>query len=168
MKGIIIYKTKYGSTLEFAQMLKENFPFELCEFSNSGFNLDSFDIVILCGSLHGGKFSLKGYLTDNWNILKRKKVILMITSGAANKEFIMSVMEKNLNSEILENVKMFPVGGRYILKRFNFIDRTMIRLVAFLSSDKDVRNGMLEERDNVKRGNLNEIINYTNRLLLEK
>ncbi|MGM0421455.1 MAG: hypothetical protein ACQEQG_10785 [Bacillota bacterium] len=95
MKGVIIYKSKYGSTQQYAEWLKEATNFEL----------------------HNA-------------------------------------------TEVFERIKIFPVGGRYLFKRMSFIDRNIIKLVAWFSRNPDVKKNMLIEKDEVDKNNLQEIIDY--------
>jgi menaquinone-dependent protoporphyrinogen IX oxidase len=61
-----------------------------------------------------------------------------------------------------DTVKVFPVGGRYVFNRMSFIDRNIIKLVAFFSKHQETKEGMLTEKDDVKRENLREVLDYLN------
>ncbi|SCZ08477.1 flavodoxin domain-containing protein [Alkaliphilus peptidifermentans] len=157
MKGIIIYKSKYGSTKQYAEWLKEETEFELYNITEFNNNLNNYDIIILAGSIHAGSFSLKGFLLDNWTIISKKVTALMATSGASNNVVINNIIEKSLPSKVYNKIKIFPVGGQYLLKSMSFIDRNIIKIVAFFAKTPEIKKGMLTEKEDLHKKNLNEI-----------
>jgi hypothetical protein len=44
----------------------------------------------------------------------------------------------------------------------SFIDRNIIKMVAFFSKHQETKEGMLTEKDDVKRENLKEVLDYLN------
>ena len=162
MKGMVMYKSKYGSTRQFAQWVAEAAGFSLYPISEAPQELDTFDVVVFAGSIHAGSVSITKYVVDSWPSIKDKKVIIMLASGASNREVIRKVVADSFPDEILNAVTVFPVGGRYVFNRMSFIDRNIIKLVACLSKRKEIKEGMLTEKDDVKRENLKEILDYLN------
>lgn len=160
MKGIIIYKSKYGSTRMFAMWLNEELKFDLLELDRDMIKLDSYNIVILGTSIHGGKISLHKFVKKNYEILFSKELIIMLTSGTSDPRFIKSTIERSLPKELIEKVKVFPVGGRYLFNRMTTLDRTLIKIVSFFTKDKNTKAGMLKERDDVKKENLAKLLSY--------
>lgn len=78
MKKLILYKTKYGSTKQYALWIKEEIGESdienLDDFDAK--KLDSFDVIIIGSSTYMGRVSAKGFLEKNWHLLKNKKVFL--------------------------------------------------------------------------------------------
>lgn len=162
MKGIVIYKSKYGSTKQYAQWLAEDTGFGLYPLTACPKNLDGFDVIVLAGSIHAGFVSIREYTAEIWPSIKDKKVLVILTSGASNREVIRKVVEDSFSSTILNSIKVFPVGGRYVFNRMSFIDRNIIKMVAFFSKHQETKEGMLTEKDDVKRENLKEVLDYLN------
>lgn len=160
MNGIVIYTSKYGSTRQYAQWLAEDAGFELYSIAACPKDLDGFDVVVLAGSIHAGSVSIKGHATAIWPSIKDKKVLLILTSGTSNKEVIKKVVEDSFPADIVSSMRVFAVGGRYVFNRMSFIDRNIIRMVAFFSRHQETKKGMLTEKDDVRRENLKEVLAF--------
>lgn len=160
MKGIIIYKSKYGSTKQFAEWMQEDTGFDLYTISKCPKNLNDFDVIIVGSSIHAGSISVKDYLITNWPFIKDKKVVMILTSGASNKRVIDNVVKYSFPPEIMNAIKVFPVGGRYVFDKMSFIDRSLIKIVAFFTKHPETKKGMLTERDDVDRNNLKEVLEF--------
>lgn len=160
MKGIVLFKSKYGSTMQYAQWMAEATGFSLYNIQDSPKSLSEFDVIVMAGSIHAGSVSVKEYVVENWPSLKDKKVVIILTSGASNREVINKVVEASFTPDVLSAIKVFPVGGRYILSRMSFIDRNIIRLVAFFVKPQEARKGMLTEKDDMNRDNLQEALAF--------
>jgi menaquinone-dependent protoporphyrinogen IX oxidase len=160
MKGIIVYKSKYGSTKQFSEWLKESTGFDITEVQNAPLDFSDYKIIVIGSSIHGGVLSQRKWIIDNWNRMQKINIALMLTSGTADTRFLSKVLKTSLPDEILSRIKVFPVGGRYVFKRMSIVDRILIRVVAFLTKDKNTKMGMLKERDEVNRNNLKDIIAF--------
>ena len=160
MKGRVIYKSKYGSTKQFAIWIAEATGFPLYDIKNCPKSLHDLDVILLAGSIHAGSVSVKDYVTLNWSFMKDKKIVLILTSGTSNGEVINKVVEESFTPEMLRVIKVFPVGGRYLLSRMGFIDRNIIKLVARFTKSPEARKGMLTEKDEVNRESLQEIMDF--------
>lgn len=79
MKGIIVYKSKYGSTKQFAEWLQEDTGFELCDIAKCPKNLSEYDIIIGGSSIHGGTIFIKDWLIKKWPFIKDKKIVIILT-----------------------------------------------------------------------------------------
>jgi menaquinone-dependent protoporphyrinogen IX oxidase len=160
LSGIIIYKSKYGSTKQFSEWLKEEMGWDLCEASDLPSNLESYKTIVIGNSIHGGELSLKKWIIRNWDSIKEKNVVVMLTSGTGDPRFIQKTFEKSLPEEIRKKIALCPVGGRYLFPRMSVFDRTAIKVVAFFKKQPELKKGMLTERDNVNRDNLKEIVEF--------
>ena len=50
MKGIVVYKSKYGATKKYAQWLCEETGFDMCEVSEAKVeNLEEYEVIIFGG-----------------------------------------------------------------------------------------------------------------------
>ena len=160
MQGIIIYKSKYGSTKQFSEWLREDTSFDLFEISNVPNDLKNYKVIIIGSSIHAGLISLEKWIIQNWELIKDKCVILMLTSATKDTRFIKMTMGKSLPEEIRKSIVLFPVGGRYLFKKMSIVDRMSIKIVAFFTIHPATKKGMLIERDEVNRNNLKELIDF--------
>ena len=72
MQGIIIYKSKYGSTKQFSEWLREDTSFDLFEISNVPSDLKNYKIIVIGSSIHAGHISLEKWIIQNWELIQDK------------------------------------------------------------------------------------------------
>lgn len=160
MKGVILYKSKYGSTKQFAEWLRQDTGFDIFEISDVPEDFGQYDTVVIGSSIHGGMLSLRQWIIHHWESIKDKHVILMLTSGTNNEQFIKKTIEKSLPKHIRTQIKLFPVGGRYLFKSMSFFDRNIIKIVAFFTKHPATKKGMLTERDEVCHDNIQNLVRF--------
>lgn len=61
MKGVIIYKSKYGSTRQYAEWICAETGFDLFDVKQCPHNLSQYDLVVLGSNVIAGRLSLAGY-----------------------------------------------------------------------------------------------------------
>ena len=81
MSGIIYYKTKYGSTEEYAKWLSEDVGFELKNLAD-GPKIGSEQFVVIGSSLMMGKVTAASWIKKNWDKLKDKKLVFFCVGGS--------------------------------------------------------------------------------------
>ena len=82
MKGIIIYKGKYGATAQYAQWLGEELNLPVLSSENSDqVNLREYDLFIIGTSVYIGKLQIAPWLRDNLPFIRNKKIILFLVAG---------------------------------------------------------------------------------------
>ncbi|MFP4365272.1 MAG: flavodoxin domain-containing protein [Spirochaetia bacterium] len=160
MKGIIIYKSKYGSTKQYAQWLHEETGFELCNSKDFSKDISKYDAIVIAASIHAGSLSLKRFLLDTWPLISEKRIAVLVTSGAGHQEVVKQILKDSLPQAVYGKLNIFPVGGRYVLGEMSFIDRTLIRIAAFFTNNPHAKKGMLEEKREVSRDNLQGIVEF--------
>jgi menaquinone-dependent protoporphyrinogen IX oxidase len=160
MKGIIIYKSKYGSTKQYADWLHEETGFDLYGIEGFSQDLSEYDTIVIAASIHAGSLSLKGFLLEKWPLISKKRTAVLVTSGAGHPEVVNRIIKDSLPPAVYEELRIFPVGGRYVLGEMSLIDRTLIRIAAFFTKSPDARRGMLTEKREVNRDNLGSIVEF--------
>jgi menaquinone-dependent protoporphyrinogen IX oxidase len=148
MQGIIIYKSKYSSTKQYAEWIAEetNFPLrDLKEVTQS--DIESREIVVICSYIHTGLVILRKWIINNWKILKNKNIFPLSASGTPpeEKKYIDEFFEKSFTADIREKIKYYPTRGKYIFKNMTYFDKKMIPIVAKFNKDKVLKEGMLIE-----------------------
>jgi len=69
MKGIIIYKGKYGATEQYANWLSAELDLPLVSADDiSAEKLRIFDFVVLAGSVYIGKWMMRDWLKQNLSL----------------------------------------------------------------------------------------------------
>ena len=67
MRGIIVYRSKYGAAKEYAQMLAAKTGFSLCALSGiKAAELTAYDRVVLCSGVYVGNDTSREISGDNF------------------------------------------------------------------------------------------------------
>jgi len=134
MKTLIIYASKYGSTKDCASYLKNKLEGETTIFDikdiNKDMNLNQYDTIILGSSIYVGQIGkkLKLFITENIDILMKKKVGIYLCCGQADQ--LEEVINLNFPKELADYAKIIKsFGGEARLDKMKFLDKTVIKAV---------------------------------------
>jgi menaquinone-dependent protoporphyrinogen IX oxidase len=155
MKTLILYKSRSGSTKQYAQWLHE-------EFSNSDLvNLDKFDektikeydLVVLGSPTYGKRIIAGDFLKKNWEILEEKKVYLMVVGAIPQKE----AASKSAYKKIPEEIRNSLVGYSKLpgkMGEMNRFGKIIMRMMLGVDPKKIV------VQESVKKKDLQPIIDF--------
>lgn len=142
-KCIILYESKYGSTLKYADWLSKRLDCRKTVTSQIEIDdLDQFDTVILAGSIFASGILGINFIHKNYPKLKDKKLaILMVGASPGTSEVLKSVEEMNLCDK-LGQIPCFYARGAWHRTELKLQDRIMVRVI--FRSLKRRRRGWLE------------------------
>ena len=129
MKKIVIYQSKYGSSERYAKWLAESAGCQAVNAADAGkINFDSHDIIIFGGALYVGKINGISVLTNKWEMLKSKRLIVFIVGleGLGNKDYLQSIIDNNFNAEQKKIIKFFHLKGSIDYKKLNPLYKIMM------------------------------------------
>jgi menaquinone-dependent protoporphyrinogen IX oxidase len=162
MKGVIVYKGKYGATAQYANWLGNTLQIPVYESDDlSSIKLTGFDYVIAGTSVYIGKMLLAKWINSNGNILSHKKLFMFVVCGTPSAEVtkLNGMLEQNITPEVLKTMKVFFLRGRLIKSKLSLLDRLALYLGASLQKNKKERERMLIDYDDVRQENMNEMLN---------
>ena len=127
-KIAVIYKSRYGSTKKYAEWIARDVQGDLFECSKIRIgDLFKYDIIVYGGSLHAVGIKGVKLITNNFEKLKNKKIIVFATGCSPVKEkAIEAVIESNFNIDIKENIKFFYFRGVFNYSKLKYIDKLMM------------------------------------------
>ena len=164
MSGVIYYKTKYGSTEDYAKWLAEDVGFELKNIRKRP-GIGSEKVVVIGSSLMVGKVTAADWIKKNWNKMKSKKVALFCVGGTKiGSQEREDIIVRSLPKDIINGMKIFHLPGRIDHKKMNFLMSKMVKSFAKYEEDEEEKRRAIEGYDDVNRTNLKEIISYLNEL----
>lgn len=77
MKLLVLYKTKYDSTEQYAKWIAEEVNADISDVESFNVNsLDDYDTIIIGSPTYMGQIKMKDFLEQNWEILKNKNIYL--------------------------------------------------------------------------------------------
>ena len=161
MKGIIIYKGKYGATQQYAQWLSNSLTLPLLKAENAGpGTLEKYDLVILGSSVYIGKLIIREWLKQNLAALAGKKLFLFVVCGtpADAKDELQKIIENNLDAATRKRTKVFFLPGRCVVSKLYWTDRFMLKMGAMLEKDPKKKATMKSDYDLMDEKQLDSLI----------
>ena len=106
MKGIILYKSKYGATKQYAEWIAERTGFPCVRTEDADIRtVSEYDTVILGGGVYASGIAGLSFLKKNIGQLKGKKILI---KGNHDKQYDMSLFEE------ITDFKTISANGIYI------------------------------------------------------
>lgn len=140
MNTIVIYKSKYGSTKQYAEWIAEALNCEIKEAKSvKADDLLNYDTIIYGGGLYAEIIAGVSLITKNIEKLKDKKLIVYttgITPPEVREYYDHEVLEKNFKLEMLEYIKIFNFLGRMVMAELSVPHRTAIKTLKKIMSSK--------------------------------
>lgn len=160
MKGIVIYKGKYGSTKLYAEWIGEklNLP-TISSDEINGKQLTKYDFLILGSAVYIGKLLLQKWIKKNLASLHNKKLFLFSVSATPpdKAEILQGYIESSVPSEIRNKMEIYFFPGRLRIKSLSWFDHFMLKMGSLLEKNTEAKAGMLKERDGMQKENLDEL-----------
>ena len=161
MKGLVIYKGKYGATKQYAIWIGQEL--QLTVASADRFPIDElpkYDYIILGSSVYTGKLEIKDWLKKNFQVLQNKKIFFFQVAGSPAEQIEKreSYNKASLSPTILGNIQFYYLPGRMLMRNLSGWDRFMLKMGAKLTKDPVEKKRMLTDFDHVKKENIFPII----------
>ena len=141
MNTLIAYGTKYGCAEKCAKELSKEFDgnVEIVNLKgNNKIDLNKYDRVIIGGSVYIGKIQkeVTDFINLNLNELLKKQIGLFIC-GMQEGEALDKEIADNFHADLLSKAKSVKhFGGEFTFKKMNFMEKTIVKKIAKVSSDK--------------------------------
>lgn len=141
MNAIVIYKSKYGSTKEYAQWIASELGCMAADVKTVSINdLKKYDTLIYGGGLYAEVIGGVSFITKNIDELKDKKIIVYttgLTPPDCREYYEKMVWEKNFKPNVQDKIKMFNFPGKMILSELSLVHRTAIKTLKKIMSGKE-------------------------------
>ena len=154
MKGLVIYKGKYGATKQYAMWIGQELQLPVASADRFHTNeLMKYDYFILGSSVYIGKLEIKDWLKKNFYVLQNKKIFFfqVAASPVEQIEKRQSYNKASLPPSILKNIQFYYLPGRMIMRNLSGWDRFMLKMGAKLVKDPMEKKAMLTDFDHVKK-----------------
>ena len=161
MKGLVIYKGKYGATKQYAMWIGQELQLPVASADRFPVDeLSRYDYFILGSSVYIGKLEIRKWLKKNFNILLSKKIFFfqVAASPVGQIEKRESYNKASLSPDILKKIQFYYLPGRMIMRNLSAWDRFMLKMGARLSKDPVEKKTMLTDFDHVKKENILPVI----------
>lgn len=166
-KTIVIYDSKYGHTKQYAEWIAEECSCAVLPRKQaSSATLSEYDTIIYGGGLYAGGISGIKLLTENYDLLSAKNVILF-TCGLAdpeNKENVAHIKEslsKTLSSDMMSHFQIFHLRGGIDYKRLNLIHKAMMGMMRKMLLGKNPSERSAEDEELLRT--YGKVVDFTDR-----
>ncbi|MCJ7582460.1 MAG: flavodoxin domain-containing protein [Candidatus Aminicenantes bacterium] len=134
---LILYRTKYGSTEQYARWIAEDVRADLFKIDNfDTTQFEQYSRIIIGSPTYMGKIQISNFLKKYWDILKTKQVFLFNTglfpgeSPESKKSFEL------IPAHIREHIEYIKLPGKIDMKKLKFTEKMIARLVKTDNPDK--------------------------------
>lgn len=167
MKGIILYKTQYGSTEQYAQWLSEDTGLQALPLEEANIeNTKGCDFIIIGSHIKIGHIKAADWIKTHWNWLKDKKLLLYSVSGSyADRKQQREILEMSLPEDILADFEYYPLPGKLDKSKLNFLDRIIVFLGSKAVPDEEAKDRMAHGFDYVDHHHLDQLKKVVKRLM---
>lgn len=171
-KTVVIYKSYTGYTKKYAEWLADVLKCDLMENQKMTVSkLNSYDTVILGGSVMAGMIAGADFIKKNLEQLKEKKLVVYACGmDSLDQEGAKKMWSQNFNSEQLPYVKCFYCRGGLDFGKLKGMKKFMLKMMCkkFKSkpvksqSEQDMVKALEAPLDFTEKGYIQPIITYVN------
>ena len=140
MHAIVVYKTKYGSTKNYAEWIGEELDCKVADAREVTIEeLEQYDTIIYGGGLYAEVINGVSLITKNMDRLKNKKIAVYttgITPLDCRDYYDKLVVEKNFKNGVPACIKLFNFTGKMVLDELSAVHRTALKTLKKIMSSK--------------------------------
>ena len=169
MKGLVIYKGKYGATKQYAMWIGQELQLAVASADRLPVDeLPKYDYFILGSSVYVGQLEIKKWVKKNYKVLLNKKIFFFQVAASPVEQIKKreSYNNASLIPSIVNKKLIYYLPGRMIMRNLSGWDRFMLKMGARLTKDPAEKKKMLTDFNDVKKENINPIVksvrNFTN------
>jgi len=154
----VIYKSKHGTTKQYAQWIAEELGASLFEASSIKHSqVAVYDTVIYGGGLYAGGIDGIKLVTKN-----RSKSLIVFTVGLAdpNTTDYADILTKNFTQEQLSKTKVFHLRGGIDYKKLGVVDKSLMAILRKMAAKK--KQAELSDEDKVFLDTYGGKLDFTN------
>lgn len=137
-KGMILYKSKYGSAKKYAEWLQGMTGFE-CRVlpKGDGEDLSRYETIILCGGIYASGIAGLPFFKKNIGKWKGKKTAIFCVGASPYEERAFEELKaRNLTGDLRE-IPLFYGRGAWDEGKMKFVDKTLCGLLKKSIAKKD-------------------------------
>ena len=136
-KGIIIYKSKYGTTKKYAEWLAKETQYDIVDITKTNIKLISnYSNIILFGAIYASGINGLSFLKKNFNFLKDKNIAIFCVGASPYDEKMFNEIKSHNLKDLLENIPVFYGRGAWDENKMKYIDRTLCKMLQKVVSKK--------------------------------
>lgn len=172
MSIIVIFKSKYGSTKQYAEWIAQELGCSSVDVNDITIgDLEKYDKIVYGGGLYAEVINGASFLTKNIDKLKDKKIAIFstgITPLEYREYYDVMVLKKNFKNGVHSNIKIFNFTGKMLFEELSIVHKTALKALKKLMSDKENPTEMEKllvelcdaDGDFTEKSQINELVEY--------
>ncbi|MGC4038595.1 MAG: flavodoxin domain-containing protein [Chitinophagaceae bacterium] len=170
MKGIILYKGKYGATEQYAEWVsaRTNLAFKPSHECTQQ-DLQSSDFLVMGTSVYMGMLGIKEWLKNNTDLLRGKKLFLFVVCStlAQDAEKLEEYVSSSVPAQLRPACNIYFLPGRLDYKKLTWSDRFMLRIGALFTKNENDKQRILKSFDSVKIEHIESLVSDIRRYMTD-
>ena len=136
-KGLILYKSKYGATKKYVDMLSEELDCDIVESENySKAVFEQYSWIVFAGGIYASGISGLDVLRKNYQQMKSQVAIFCVGASPFDEKAFEEIKNHNLKGD-LSNIPVFYGRGMWNESKMSLIDRTLCKMLHKAIAKKD-------------------------------
>lgn len=153
MKGIVIYKSKYGATKRYAQWIAEETGFDCVDVEHAKIDeIQKYDTVVFGGGLYAQGIAGLSFLKKHIDALKDKKLYVFCDGASPVEEGAISFIFDQNMKDYLKQLPFFYFRGAWDMPNMTFMDRNLCKMLQKKVGKKDPNEYELWEKALMEAG----------------
>ena len=153
MKGIIVYKSKYGATKKYAEWLGDETGFDIIEVSDAKVStLQEYDVLIFGGGIYASGLPVTGFLKKNIKALSDKKIIVFCDGASPYEENAFKAIKDHVMTGELQGIPLFYCRGAWNMEAMNIVDKNICKMIQKAVAKKDPKDYEIWETALIEAG----------------
>lgn len=145
MKTIVTYKSKYGSTKQYAEWLSEELQCEAVDLSEiNAKKLEEYDVIIHGGGLYAKGIAGISFYKKRKEILTEKQFYIFAVGASPYSDKILSEIKKQNLKDVFDNVPLFYCEGNYNYPIMTPTHKMMMRMMNSMV-EKHIKEGVADD-----------------------
>ena len=129
-QGIVLYRSKYGSTRKYAGWLQEALGYDCEEASGAALRRASaYDTVVFCGAVYASGIKGLALLKKNMRALRGKRLAVLCVGASPYDEAAFTALRQRHFGGELESVPVYYARGAWDTDAMTAVDRTLCNML---------------------------------------
>lgn len=161
LKGLIVYKTKYGSTRQYAQWISDELKFDIADVLTFDSDLlEDYDIIIIGSHIFGGKIMIADWVASREQLLQGKPLYFFTVSGTPPKNrSLFDLYRESIPDSLQKRAQYFAFHGKMRYDELDRIDKMTMNMGVLMSRKSSDRDSMRKGYDHVKKKAIFGLVN---------
>ncbi len=158
MSSVIIYKSRYGVTRQYAEWIAEETGFELKDPERDEIELDQYDRIIAGASIRAGRMINSKWLYKYRDELADKELIIFSVGGYPPSAIEKIELAKKSSIPSGLTFKHFHLQGKINMSMLRWWEKIIFRILSKFAGNNDEIGMIVKGFDFVKRENIEPIV----------